>query len=47
MKISEIEQVFKDIFDEEDGVVNTVESIYEISVDEKFYKLVISVHGLS
>ena len=47
MKISEIEQVFKDIFDEEDGVVNTVEYIYEISVDEKFYKLVISVHGLS
>jgi len=47
VKISEIEQVFKDIFDEEDGVVNTVESIYEISVDEKFYKLVISVHGLS
>jgi hypothetical protein len=47
MKISEIEQVFKDVFDEEDGVVNTVESIYEISVDEKFYKLVISVHGLS
>jgi hypothetical protein len=47
IKISEIEQAFKDIFEEEDGVVNTVESIYEMSLDEKFYKLVISIHGLS
>ena len=27
IKISEIEQAFKDIFEEEEGVVNTVESI--------------------
>lgn len=47
IKISEIEQAFKDIFEEEEGVVNTVESIYEMSLDEKFYKLVISIHGLS
>jgi hypothetical protein len=47
IKISEIEQAFKDIFEEEDGVVNTVESVYEMSLDEKFYKLVISIHGLS
>jgi len=47
IKISEIEQGFKDIFEEEDGVVNTVESVYEMSLDEKFYKLVISIHGLS
>jgi hypothetical protein len=47
IKISEIEQAFKDIFEEEDGVVNTVESIYEMSLDEKFYKLVISIHGLT
>jgi hypothetical protein len=47
IKISEIEQAFKDIFEEEGGVVNTVESIYEMSLDEKFYKLVISIHGLS
>jgi|APGre2960657423_1045063.scaffolds.fasta_scaffold97164_2 hypothetical protein len=47
IKISEIEQGFKDIFEVEDGVVNTVESVYEMSLDEKFYKLVISIHGLS
>jgi len=47
IKISEIEQAFKDIFEVEDGVVNTVESVYEMSLDEKFYKLVISIHGLS
>jgi hypothetical protein len=47
IKISEVEQVFKDVFEEEDGVVNTVESVYEMSNDEDFYKLVISIHGLS
>jgi hypothetical protein len=47
IKISEIEQVFKDVFAEEEGVVNTVESVYEMSRDEEFYKLVISIHGLS
>jgi hypothetical protein len=47
IKISEIEQGFKDIFEVEDGVVNTVETVYEMSLDEKFYKLVISIHGLS
>lgn len=47
IKISEIEQTFKDIFEEEDDLVNTVESVYEMSGDEKFYKLVISIHGLS
>jgi hypothetical protein len=47
IKISEIEQVFKDVFVEEEGVVNTVESVYEMSRGEEFYKLVISIHGLS
>ena len=47
IKISEIEQAFKDIFELEEGVVNTVETVYEMSLDEKFYKLVISIHGLS
>ena len=47
IKISEIEQAFKDIFEEEEGFVNTVETVYEMSLDEKFYKLVISIHGLS
>ena len=47
IKISEIEQTFKDIFNEEEGVVKSVESIYEMSEDKDFYKLVISIHGLS
>ena len=31
VKISEIEEVFKEVFDEEKGVVNTVETVYEMS----------------
>ena len=46
-KISEIEQTFKDIFEEEEGVVTSVETVYEMSPNEDFYKLVISIHGLS
>ena len=47
IKISEIEEVFKDIFEEEKGMVNTVETVYEMSSKEDFLKLVISVHGLT
>ncbi len=47
VKISEIEEVFKEVFDEEKGVVNTVETVYEMSNQEDFLKLVISVHGLA
>jgi len=47
IKISEIEEVFKEVFDEEKGVVNTVETVYEMSNEEDFLKLVISVHGLA
>ena len=47
IKISEIEEVFKEVFDEEKGMVNTVETIYEMSNKEDFLKLVISVHGLA
>jgi hypothetical protein len=47
IRISEIEQVFKDIFQDEEGKVSSVESVYELSRDEDFYKLVISIHNLS
>lgn len=47
IKIAEIEEAFKEIFDEEKGMVNTVETVYEMSSDEDFLKLVISVHGLT
>lgn len=47
IKISEIEEVFREVFDEEEGMVNTVETVYEMSNKEDFLKLVISVHGLT
>lgn len=47
IRISEVEQVFKDIFEEEEGKVSSVDSVYELSDNEDFYKLVISIHNLS
>jgi hypothetical protein len=47
IRIAEIEQTFKDIFEEEEGLVQSVDTVYELSSDEEFYKLVISIHGLS
>jgi len=47
IKISEIEEAIREVFEEEDGVVNSVETVYEISTDEKFLKLVISIQGLA
>ena len=47
VRIAEIEQTFKDIFEEEEGLVQSVETTYEMSDNEEFYKLVISIHGLS
>ena len=47
VKISEIEQVFKDIFQDEEGKVSSVDTVYELSKNEDFYKLVISIHGIS
>jgi len=47
IKISEIEQAFKDVFDEEKGVVTSVESIYEKPEHGDFLRLIISIHGLS
>lgn len=47
IKISEIEQTFKEIFDEEKGVVNSVDTVYESPEEGDFLRLVISIHGLS
>jgi hypothetical protein len=47
IRILEIENVFKEIFEEEDGKVSSVDTVYEKSEDGNFYKLVISIHGLS
>ena len=46
IKISEIQEIFKDIFEEEEGLASSVEIVYEISPDEDFYKMVISIQGL-
>jgi hypothetical protein len=46
IRIAEIEQTFKDIFEEE-GLIQSIDTVYELSKNEEFYKLVISIHGLS
>jgi len=46
IRIAEIEQTFKDIF-EEQGLIQSIDTVYELSKNEEFYKLVISIHGLS
>lgn len=47
IKISEIESLFKEIFEEEEGKVNSVETVYEKPEEGDFFKLVVSIHGLS
>lgn len=47
IKISEIEQIFKEVFDEEEGLVSSVETIYEKPEEGDFLKLVITIHGLA
>lgn len=46
IKISEVENIFREVFDEESGMVSSVETLYESTKDNKFLKLVISIHGL-
>jgi hypothetical protein len=47
IRIQEVEQTFKEIFEEEEGRVSSVETVWELSKDEDYYKLVISIHNLS
>lgn len=47
VKISEIEQSLKEVFDEEKGVVSSVDTVYESPEEGDFLKLVISIHGLA
>jgi hypothetical protein len=47
IRISEIEEVFKEIFDQEEGVVTSIDTVYEKPYKGgDFLKLVISIHGL-
>lgn len=47
IKISEVEDIFKEIFDEENGLVRSIETVYEDPDNGEFLKLIISIHGLS
>lgn len=47
IRIEEIETAFKQVFNEEDGVVTSIDTVYEKSESEEFLKLVICLHGLS
>jgi hypothetical protein len=47
IRIAEIEEAFKDIFKEEEGVVSGIETVYEKSSDGDYLKLVICIQGLS
>ncbi len=47
IKISEIEEVFKEILSEENGLANSIDTVYESTEGEDFLKLVISIHNLS
>lgn len=47
IRISEVEQIFRDVFEEEKGVINSIDTVYELSRDQNFLKLIISIHGLS
>ena len=47
IRIAEVEEAFKEIFKEEDGVVTAIETIYEKSADGDYLKLVICLQGLS
>jgi hypothetical protein len=47
IRIAEVEEAFKEIFKEEDGVVTAIETVYEKSTDGDYLKLVICLQGLS
>lgn len=47
VRIVEVEEILKDLFSEEEGLVRSVESIYEEPDNGEFLKLIISIHGLN
>jgi hypothetical protein len=46
IRIIELEEVFKELFKEEEGLVRTVDTVYEAPKNGDFLKLIISIHGL-
>lgn len=47
IRISEIEDAFKEVFDKEKGVVSSIETVYEKSDSEDYLKLILCLQGLS
>ena len=47
IRIAEIEDAFKEVFDKEKGVVSSIETVYEKSDSEDYLKLILCLHGLS
>jgi hypothetical protein len=45
--IGDLEEAFREIFDEEKGTVSSIETLYETPGHGEFLKLIISLHGLS
>jgi hypothetical protein len=46
MRISEVEDIFKEFFSEESGLVKTLDTVYETPSSGDYRKLVITIHGL-
>ncbi len=46
IKISEVEEVFNELFSEEEGNITSVDTVYETPNSNDFLKLIISIHGL-
>jgi hypothetical protein len=46
IRIIELEEVFKELFKEEEGLVKSVDTVYETPKNGEFLKLIISIHGL-
>jgi hypothetical protein len=47
VRIQELEDAFKELFQDVEGKVSSIDTVYEASEDEDYYKLVISIHNLS
>jgi hypothetical protein len=47
IRIGDLEEAFREIFDEEKGTVKSIETLYEEPSHGEFLKLIISLHGLS
>jgi hypothetical protein len=47
VRIQELEDALKELFQDVEGKVSSIDTVYEASEDEDYYKLVISIHNLS